>query len=923
MTDAILPRAILSAWWREGSTRAVVLALTVLAALDSGYTSIWIGQRGLAGEVNPLIRSLFEIGLGPVWLVGNVIVTFLGAAFLGSCVVLMADQPRTYPIVGMSLLAALKVVLGLYHLIQFYGIIEFTWILWITALVAFLMTRELLENGRLVDWRLAARSIRELRSDLSTFIVFSRAPKTKPSLQAETEPIRVAPAKTSDHPSVLRNWKLFFWIGVIILAPILALSIVQLILQASGVLDLPRWMRGLGIVSEEQGRLFLVALATVILTIAVLIYGIVAVFEIFSSEPTRRRRGSQRRDNRNSMKRVAVCLVMLALVLTNTPKAFAMSQGLQLTSTIFPASGATEIAAIADSKGRIHAAWVENSNGLAGSGDVSLWYSVYDPESTTARTARLVGDYARVYSLDMTIDVSDIVHIVWVGESLGDTGAAGQSGMTERQPMLKEVWYQTIDSGETFSPSPILLLSFRADSATASVTLRNKSQLYFAWSEVLREDSSKVLSALYYGTLVVNDGMLNLTRVLVARITGASRMLKVVTALGQNSLHFAWVQELSAVSSQIMYSSVVLPQNIVRTQAVGNVSGTVGKLTLAATLSDDVVIGWVYDDSAQNGSTVYVARLSPERNATLCELETPSRRLAEIESMTVDFQGNLHLLWIDRGDDLTGPRAIRASARSFHYARFSGTTRPSEETQEDFYLSMIAAVVLDNGQVYVVSREGIVEAARPVSPNNPAPPLLTLLVFSSVLAGLDTEVGTYLVIRWRGAVARSRKSSARRRSSSVDMKLVQKIARRPGLTLSDLKSAARSTVFDVAARLSDLEASGILRSVREGTRQRFYCLAPNYCVKSRSVELRDSILRLVEDEPGINEAAIARRLVLSQQLANYHLRLLTEARVLSGIRTEGRVSYYVNKWCRRSTLPRDSPTRLWHFGIQYSRSVSY
>ena len=249
MTDAILPRTILSAWWQQSSTRAVVFALTVLAALDSGYTSVWIGQRGLAGEVNPLIRSLFEIGLGPVWLIGNVIVTFLGAAFLGSCVVLLSDRPRTYPIVGMSLLAALKVVLGLYHLIQFYGIIEFTWTLWITALVAFLMTREFLEKGRLVDWSLAARSIRELRSDLSTFIVFSRAPKTKPSLQAETAPIRVSPAKTSDHPSVLRNWKLFFWIGVIVLAPILALSIVQLILQASGVLDLPRWMRGLGIVS--------------------------------------------------------------------------------------------------------------------------------------------------------------------------------------------------------------------------------------------------------------------------------------------------------------------------------------------------------------------------------------------------------------------------------------------------------------------------------------------------------------------------------------------------------------------------------------------------------------------------------------------------------------------------------------------------
>jgi hypothetical protein len=93
--------------------------------------------------------------------------------------------------------------------------------------------------------------------------------------------------------AALRNWKLVFWVVVIVLAPILALSLIEIMLGASGVLALPSWMRSLGIVSEEQGRLFLLALVTIFLTIAVSVYGIVAVFEIISAEPRRRPRKRQ------------------------------------------------------------------------------------------------------------------------------------------------------------------------------------------------------------------------------------------------------------------------------------------------------------------------------------------------------------------------------------------------------------------------------------------------------------------------------------------------------------------------------------------------------------------------------------------------------------------------------------------------------
>ena len=63
--------------------------------------------------------------------------------------------------------------------------------------------------------------------------------------------------------------------------------------------------------------------------------------------------------------------------------------------------------------------------------------------------------------------------------------------------------------------------------------------------------------------------------------------------------------------------------------------------------------------------------------------------------------------------------------------------------------------------------------------------------------------------------------------------------------------------------------------------------------------MRESLLCLVESQPGITEAEIARNLGLKQQLANYHLRLLSRAKILFAVRKEGKVSYFVNEWYRK------------------------
>ena len=226
----------------------------------------------------------------------NILVTLVAAAFLGSCVAIFPTPMRSYPVLGMSLLATLRVLLALYHLIQFYDLTDLTWIVWLGSIATFLITRAVLTRESILDWQSIALTVREMRSDLRTSTIVSRTTKPSPKI-TPAQPVRTVQHRAGGTLAILRNWRLLFWIIVIILTPLIALSVIELTLGASGVLNLPSWMRELGIVSEEQGRLALVAFATIFLTIGVLVYAVVAAFEALSGNGEGKRKRRSRIDD--------------------------------------------------------------------------------------------------------------------------------------------------------------------------------------------------------------------------------------------------------------------------------------------------------------------------------------------------------------------------------------------------------------------------------------------------------------------------------------------------------------------------------------------------------------------------------------------------------------------------------------------------
>lgn len=124
-------------------------------------------------------------------------------------------------------------------------------------------------------------------------------------------------------------------------------------------------------------------------------------------------------------------------------------------------------------------------------------------------------------------------------------------------------------------------------------------------------------------------------------------------------------------------------------------------------------------------------------------------------------------------------------------------------------------------------------------------------------------------------------------------KLLRRIKRRLGIALAELKLVTERSGFFLATQLRALERMGMIRSIRDGRRQRFYYVVLNDGDQSRAEELRRSILRLVDYTPGMTEAQIARSLGLSQQLSNYHLRRLVDAALLSRFRSHDNIYYHV------------------------------
>jgi predicted transcriptional regulator len=490
----------------------------------------------------------------------------------------------------------------------------------------------------------------------------------------------------------------------------------------------------------------------------------------------------------------------------------------------------------------------------------------------------------------MAIDNLDEVHMVWVRESVDTSGTQNLTMTASLTSSRNAIYYQGMNPGRSLAGSPEPVLELQADAVWTSITAGRDSQLYIAWLSVVRSNSTDVESDVYYARLSPRDREAKLAGTLVTRAPASARLLRMAASTARNDLHIAWVEETSDAASRVVDCEVNLADNTTQTLNVNEVRGQVSQLTLAAIQNGEVVLGWAYQESTGDNQETRVSQYTVGQNGISRVVEIPLEDAEVPESIAVDSQGNLHVVWAYPLEDVkAGPRPVALRQQSFRHAEYSSKGQLKQETREISYMPAFAAFVIGNGQLYVVSEQGMLQATDPVRTSNPTGLLFALVILASLVGGMSTEPAVYLMASlWTD-------SSLRTVSTDPSQRLLRRIRKRPGIALAELKSATEPSEFSIAAQLRALERTGMIRSSRDGRRQRFYCAVSGDRDESRAEELRRLILGLVGSHPGVTEARIAKSLGVSQQLTNYHLRRLVDANLLFRFRCSDNIGYYVKE----------------------------
>jgi len=263
--------------------------MTILGVVDGFFTSIWIERHGIEGEVNPLAKWLFGSELAIVWLLTNVLVSFFCGVILASSCLILENGKRRFVALLYSLLVAARTVVDGFYVIYYFGLGLLGPIVLALGAVVFIASRNILSYGYVGSLFGLFDALSNYWRDLRLTVATARIAL----VQLTQGRVDVQTSRSTDHVSKsnlakrLRGGRLILWVAAIVIAPILTLSLIQLLTILSGTQSLPRWLRSLGIVTAIQGQLFLVSFILIIVMLIVLFYAFSSIFEILAE--TRRK----------------------------------------------------------------------------------------------------------------------------------------------------------------------------------------------------------------------------------------------------------------------------------------------------------------------------------------------------------------------------------------------------------------------------------------------------------------------------------------------------------------------------------------------------------------------------------------------------------------------------------------------------------
>jgi len=555
------------------------------------------------------------------------------------------------------------------------------------------------------------------------------------------------------------------------------------------------------------------------------------------------------------LKPFAAFLLFVVTVVAMVPMAAATQVSSNGTPTAAPSDLQTKV--YQDSDGNVHVLWVvPGLNGsLTGSG---IWYSKYSPNGTDTIPPTRITNSTTIQSADMAVDNEDNAIIVWSDDVSTKTSVASalyllhfNSSTTQENQIL------------TTQGSLILWPSLAGD---------KNGTIYMTWTDY---HPSTQYAIVEYGT--INSTTVSIEKQIASynKVASFPPKARVVWDNSSGPLQVAWGESQAdgQPDSTVNYARVGFNGTILTTLQVAKFVATLRDLSITPTMGQDGAFV-IWQTQASNAS-VYVSQISAGGQlAYLKELNYTTGQ-SKYLAFSADTENNLYVMWYQPsvlGGPIT-PTQVTPTNVTYLRLNFNGDI---VQTGSDIFRSPIIGVtVLNDGDLYGVSPDGLVSVVTPPQAGNNLVWVATIAFMScmGVASSLWIEEGRY---KWAALCSRIALRSPKQ-SSAICQEVLGLLTRKPGLNMHDIRRLIdRDDVGTLS--LIGLERTGSIASFRDGLSRRFYVKA----IEGGPVDsLRNRIMLCVLDHPGIWEAQLAKDLGLSQQLVHYHLKKLKESKLIT------------------------------------------
>jgi len=188
--------------------------------------------------------------------------------------------------------------------------------------------------------------------------------------------------------------------------------------------------------------------------------------------------------------------------------------------------------------------------------------------------------------------------------------------------------------------------------------------------------------------------------------------------------------------------------------------------------------------------------------------------------------------------------------------------------------------------------DGVGGAWAPSAPLVAGATLATALC--AMAAAWAVEASRWHLLGLSAAIAGAR--AATRESQESKWQILGAIRAQPGIHYSHLRRLLNLPNGVTAYWLRELESEGLIVSVRDGNKRRFYPKGvrvrhPAASLESLPKGLQNDILNLLEERPGMSQKEMCEALSTSQSLISYHLAALETGRYIEVV--QGKVKRYI------------------------------